>query len=286
MSGVALGSLVIALREVLEASLILAIILTTLSKTGRSDMRKYVVMGLAGSVTLGLATGYTVWYLYGSFPKKELFEAIASLTAAAVLTWVIYWMAKTGPQLAWNITRKVSLITSGIGLVVFTFIVTYREALETVLFLVPYMLSKPLDTVAGALAGGIMAVGIAYMIYIAGYRISLRRFFMLTSILLTFVASGILGYGIHELAEVMEEDGIYTGVLLEEAYNLGISEGSLLHNNGLVGSILAVMFGYSVSMEWIRLIIQLGYLAILIPLILRAYGYRIGVKQASQGHQG
>ncbi len=275
MPGEALGSMVITLREVLEASLILAIILTTLSKTGRTGMRKYVALGLAGSLALGLATGYTVWLLYGGFPEKELFEAIASLTAAGVLTWVIYWMAKTGPQLAWNISKRVSLITSGLGLIAFTFIITYREALETVLFLVPYMLSKPLDTAAGALAGGLLAVGIAYMIYVAGYRISLRRFFMMTSILLTFVASGILGYGMHELAEFMEEEGLYNGVLLEEAYNLGISEGSLLHHKGLVGSILAVMFGYSVSMEWVRLIAQLGYLAILIPLILRAYGYKV-----------
>lgn len=272
MAGEALGSMVITLREVLEAGLILAVILATLSKTGRGELRKYVALGLAGSLALGLATGYTVWLLYGGFPQKELFEGLASLLAAGVLTWVIYWMAKTGPQLAWDITRKVTLITSGTALAIFTFVITYREALETVLFLVPYMLSKPLETLAGALAGGLLAAGIAYAIYVAGYRISLRRFFMATSILLVFVASGILGYGIHELAEYVEEEGIYRGVLLEEAYSLGIPEGSIMHHKGLLGSILAVMFGYSVSMEWVRLLVQLGYLALMLPLILKAYG--------------
>ena len=270
-----IGSFVISLREALEAALIVSIIVAVLKKTGRLDLVKHAALGVAASIMLGLGTGAVVWLAYGGFPEKELFEAASSFLAVAVLTWVIYWMARAGPSISWEISRKTTLIATGAGMALFTFIIVYREALETVLLMTPYMLKNPTASATGFTAGLIVAVAISFMIYVAGYRVNLRKFFMMTSILLIFIASGILGYGIHEVLEYMEEEGIELGALGKEAYDLGISEDSILHHKGVLGSVLAVMFGYSVSMEWARLIVQGTYLIVALALVLKAYGVRL-----------
>jgi high-affinity iron transporter len=102
-------------------------------------------------------------------------------------------------------------------------------------------------------------------------RINLRNFFYLTSILLIFLAGGLAGYGVHELLEYYEKTGVRIGWLAEPAYSLNIPEDSPLHHKGIVGSIFAVMFGYSISPEWARIIIHLIYLTIMLPIITWIY---------------
>ncbi len=219
----------------------------------------------------GIASGYIILRVYGVFPHKELFEAVSSITAAVIITWVIYWMAREGPNIAWSISRRTALIGGGIGLLVFTLIVTYREVLETVVMLAPALVSDAGATTLGVLGGVGAASVIAILIYMAGYRMSLRKLFLYTSIMLVFVASGILGYGVHEAIEYMEESG-YEGFLTEKAYELDLGEDSILHPEGVLGSILAVLIGYSASMEWARLVIQVVYVVVMLQVILRAYG--------------
>jgi len=266
-----LGSYIIVLRETLEASLILAIILTVLSKTGRRDSYRYVGIGVIISIILGMISGILLWLIYNGFPEKELFEGISSIIAVSVLTSVIYWMAKAGPRITWSISSRVKMLSSGLAIVVFTMIIVYREVLETILLITPYITSSPHQALTGSVAGVISSIILSYLIYVAGYRINIRSFFLYTSILLVFIASGILGNGIHELAEWVSDEGIYNGFLITDAYNLGLSEDSILHNNGVIGSILAVLFGYSTSMEWIRLAVQALYILISVPIILKAY---------------
>jgi high-affinity iron transporter len=55
------------------------------------------------------------------------------------------------------------------------------------------------------------------------------------------------------------------------AFNLGISEGHILHHKGGIGAVFAVMFGYSIKMEWARLIAHLGFLFVFIPLTVLIY---------------
>jgi high-affinity iron transporter len=100
-------------------------------------------------------------------------------------------------------------------------------------------------------------------------KISLRRFFYFTSILLVLLAAGLIGYGIHELIEYTGPEA--WGWLGQSAYNLNIPEGNLFHHKGAVGSIFAVMFGYTVRAEWARGIIHVIYLAVVMPLVIWIY---------------
>lgn len=102
-------------------------------------------------------------------------------------------------------------------------------------------------------------------------KINLRKFFYFSSLLLILLAAGLLGYGLHELIEYQEEIGNEVGWLGESAYNLNIAKDSIWHNKGIVGSVFAVMFGYTVKAEWLRVIAHVVYLAIALPLIILIY---------------
>jgi len=150
-------------------------------------------------------------------------------------------------------------------------IVVFREGLETVLFLTPFATQNLGGTIAGLLLGLTSALILAYLIYGIGMKINLRKFFYYSSILLVFVAAGLAGYDTHELIEWAEEEGMHLGFIKEYAYNLEISKDSIFHHKGAIGSIFAVLFGYSVKVEWARIIVQFGYLIVGLYLVLKAY---------------
>lgn len=271
-----IGQYLIAFREVLEAALITAIILAYLARTGRDHLSRYVWIGVYLSVTASVILGSAIWLAYGSLDEanKVLFEGVAALIAVMVLTSMIYWMALKGSQIKEELEQKIGkVVKSGVvvAMISLAFIVVFREGLETVLFLTPFLVTDAAGTIAGLILGIFSGFVLAFVIFKVGMRIDLRRFFYFTSILLILLAAGLLGYGLHELAEYTELTGGDLGWWGQYAYALDISSDSIFHHKGAIGSIFAVMFGYSVKMEWIRVIAHVMYLAIVMPLVITVY---------------
>lgn len=272
-----LGSYLITFREVLEAALITAIILAYLSRTGRTALKNYVWYGVYAAVAVSLALGFTVWLVYGTVSKetKVLFEGVTALVAVGVLSSMIYWMATRGKVLREEIEQKLQTITfkGGVafGLALFSFIVVVREGIETVLFLTPFLLQNAPATLLGFGTGLVSSLLLSYAIFKVGMTINLHRFFYFTSILLILLAGGLTGYGVHELLDYSKLVGLDTGWMGNTAYTLNISGDSIWHHKGVVGSIFNVMLGYTAKAEWARLIVHLLYLAVALPLTLRAY---------------
>jgi high-affinity iron transporter len=269
-----LGQYLIAFREVLEAALIVSIVLTYLTRTGRSILSRFVWLGAVSATVTSIILGLSIWLVYGLLSKsvQALFEGVAALIALAVLSSMIHWMATKGRELRGDVERRVEAIATrgaALGLVSFSFIAVFREGLETVLFLTPFLVTDPLGTAAGLFLGVLTSLAFAYVVFVAGMKINIRRFFYFTSILLILLAGGLAGYGMHELVE-------YTGPaswgwLAQPAYDLNIPSDSPLHHKGIVGSIFAVMFGYTIKAEWIRVIVQLLYLAVALPSVTWIY---------------
>ncbi|HKZ87759.1 MAG TPA: FTR1 family protein [Candidatus Bathyarchaeia archaeon] len=277
-----LGQYLIAFREVLEAALIITIVMAYLARTGRKSLTRYVWRGVLSAAATSLILGFSVWLVYGTLQKsiQALFEGVAALVAVVVLSSMIYWMATRGKNLKQEVEQRVETIaTKGVvlGLGGFAFIAVFREGLETVLFLTPFLVTDTLATVAGLFLGIFTALALAYGIFRAGMKINLRRFFYFTSILLVLLAGGLAGYGVHELIE-------YTGaapwgLLGQSAYNLNIASDSLFHHKGIIGSVFAVMFGYTIKAEWARVMVHLMYVALVLPLIMRVYMKDRGIKR-------
>ncbi len=271
-----IGQFLLAFREALEAALITAIILAYLKRTGKNPLSKYVWYGAYVAVATSVVIGVLIWLLYGSLtgPTKALFEGVAALFAVSVLSSMIYWMATKGKKLRSELERRVKDITTRgatLALTSFSFIVIFREGFETVLFLTPFLLKDAAGTLAGASLGTGASLALAYVIFAFGMKINIRKFFYFTSLLLILLAGGLVGYGVHELAEYAEQTEINLGWLGEPAYVLNIPEDNPLHHKGAIGSIFAVMFGYTVKAEWARVIVHFAYLAITLPLVILAY---------------
>jgi high-affinity iron transporter len=275
-----LGQYLITFREVLEAALITSIVLAYLYRTGKKSLTKYIWYGVILATITSAILGISIWLTYGTLtkPTKALFEGVAALIAVAVLSSMIYWMATKGKKLKSEMEKKVeSIATRGatLGLVFFAFIAIFREGLETVLFLTPFLVTDAVGTIIGALLGILTALALAYGFFVLGKKINIRKFFYFTSILLVLLAGGLAGYGVHELIEYTGSEP--WGVLGQSAYNLNLASDNIFHHKGIVGSIFAVMFGFTINAEWARVIVHLSYLGIVLPIVLWLYQRRIEI---------
>jgi len=271
-----IGQFLLAFREALEAALIIAIILAYLARTKRNPLTRYAWYGVYLAVAASLVFGVSIWFMYGSLsgPTKALFEGVAAIIAVFVLSSMIYWMASKGKELRTEVEKRLEAITTQgatLALTSFSFIVVFREGLETVLFLTPFLLDDAIGTLIGAFLGIVASLALAYIVFVVGMKINIRKFFYFTSILLVLLAGGLAGYGVHELVEYSGKVGIELGWLGEHAYVLDIPGDSPFHHKGVVGSILAVMFGYTVNAEWARVIVHFAYLAVALPLVIWVY---------------
>ena len=271
-----IAQLLLVFRESLESIILVAIMLAYTRRTAYRQYEKYLWYGIIIALVVSAGLGVALLSIYGVLPPtfKPLFEGGASLIAVGVLSWMIFWMAKRGGEMKTEIAQKLDTITSTktpLALTLFAFIAVFREGLETVLFLSPYLGPDPLGTVIGLILGIIGALIIGVLIFSVGLQINLQRFFYYSSILLILVAGGLAGYGVHELFEFFELAGVSMGWIAEAAYILPIPSTSIFHHKGLIGSIFAVFLGYSVAPEWGRVFLHFGYILIVLPLIIRIY---------------
>ena len=268
------AQILISLREGFEAALLIVIVASYLRKIGRPKLIYYLVLGGLVGVLSSVLTGMVAYQTYAVVEEKALAEAVGAFIAVPILTSVIYWMAVKGRDIRRSVEERVRETVSrkgafGISLLGLVFV--YREGVETVLFILPLLFKEPVTSFIGIFIGVFGSVLISYGIFKIGVRMNIRVFFYFTSILLIFVASGILGYGVHEFFEYAEEAGWMFSPLSTYVYRIPIDPTNILHEKGLVGGILAVLFGYSSKMELGRLLAQGLYLVIGLSLIYKAY---------------
>lgn len=273
----AAGPFLITFRETLEAALIVTIIYAYLNKIGRSDLEKYLVFGVLASVIVSIISGVIVLQFYGGLTgvAAELFEGLAAITATMVLTHMIFWMAGNARKIKGDLEQKIHLNVTNeylIGISILAFVAVGREGLETVLFITALAIQNTFATAIGLVSGMAVVIFLAVLMLKQIYTLNIRAFFKYTSIILVIFAAGLLGLGIHELVEVAEVYKIDLGVLAQKPYDINPpDESNILHEKGLVGSILKSLVGYDGNPEWIRIIGYLGYWFVVGRLLMKTY---------------
>ena len=205
-----LPSLLVILREGMEAILVVAAVLAYLAKAGHKKKAPIVWGGvvLAFGLSIGLAFLFSyVTSLAGA--NQELLEGFAALFAVAMLIWVSNWMINKSSNKAWDeyIKKQTDAsLSSGslLGLAFISFLAVLREGAETILFYVPIVAAAgdKVHYVWIGLAVGLVALVVIYLlIQFAAVRIPLRPFFTITSLLMAFMAFTFTGSGIGELQE-------------------------------------------------------------------------------------
>ena len=199
-------SLVITLREGIEAALVVGILLTYLDKTGRIGLKRAVLWGLGAGI---VASALCAAAFSALGVEEERYEGWLMLAGALFVISMVVWMWRTARGLKRRIESQVESITSrtsgpvGLGLFGLTFLLILREGIETVLFLATVNLTTDaLLSFAGGLAGLAIATAFGVALVRGTVRIDLGRFFKVTEIVLIVLAAQLLIGGLHELGEL------------------------------------------------------------------------------------
>jgi len=199
-----LQSLVIALREGLEAFLIVGITLAYLRQTGRGTLVSAARWGIGVSVLTCFAAGWAL----GKAESQPLWEGLLALVAAVLVVSMVIYMLKAARFLKQRIHAKLAASAAKTGAAawfgVFAFVVLMitREGMETTLMLSSLATIGGSGTmIAGALAGIALAGVIAWAGARFGARIDLARFFQVTSVFLLLFALQLVLYTFHEFTE-------------------------------------------------------------------------------------
>ena len=280
-----LANFLIALREGVEAALIVGVVAAYLVKVGRRNLLPKVWFGVIIAAALPLSLGAIMtWGPYTlSFQAQEILGGTLSLVAVAMVTWMILWMSSNSRQFARKLREDTAAqLASGSewGVVWIAFIAVAREGIETALFVWATIKSSAENAIAapalGVVTGLVVAVIIGWLIYTGAARINLSIFFNITGLLLIFVAAGIVSYGIGDLQEASVIPGWGTHIYDIPAYLDG-SVYSWLTTSSWWWTLLEAMFNVNASPTHLQLIGWVLYIVIILPLFLVRSGM-VGAK--------
>ncbi len=270
-----LSTFLIALREGLEAALIVGILIAYVVKTNRKNLLTPIWTGVSLALAASFALGGFLTFTSAELSDRgeQFFAGTTSFLAVGLVTWMVFWMKRAARTLRDELHGKVdNALTAGpFALAAAAFFAVAREGLETSLFV--YTNFRTVDTTAGAkigLALGLaVAVVLGYLLYRRAIQINLSKFFTITGVALIIVAAGVLSYGIHEFQEL----GWIPG---ESSYAWDIS--SWMAKDSVAGTLLAGTIGFDVNTSWVQLALYVAYLGLILRLYLKPAAQKVLVK--------
>ena len=253
-----MAEFIIVFREVLEASLVVGIIYLLLEKTNQTIYLPKLWYGVVASIIASVAVGFLVIQAksaLGNDSTKALFEAVFLFITAFLIWYVIFWLSKNVSNkkvLEDQTLNAIELSSWGIFFVVFFAIL--REGFETAIFLISSFSITGVFSYLGFFLGALLAIMIGLLIVRQGRKVNLQKVFQYTTLLLVFLASGMIAYGTHEAEEYLvkseqiEETSIYRvwNILEPSAVQSGAATSyHPLHDKGTMGVFLKGFFGYN-----------------------------------------
>ncbi|MCD0483804.1 FTR1 family protein [Streptacidiphilus sp. ASG 303] len=210
------GNYLIGLREGLEASLVVCILIAYLVKTGRRDRLAPVWTGVAAAVLVSMAFGAVLQFGSSSltFEAQEALGGTLSVVAVGLVTWMVFWMRRTARHLKAELHGRLdaALAMGTFALVATAFLAVGREGLETSLFIWTAVQATDdgVRPLVGAVLGLLTAAVLGWLFYRGALRINLAKFFTWTGAMLVVVAAGVLAYGFHDLQEAGWLPGLHS----------------------------------------------------------------------------
>jgi len=267
-----LGAALVTTREGLEASLIVGIVLAYLAKTDNRQHFRTIWAGTAAAVLVSAVSGAALFFTVGELEGRaeKIFEGVATLSAVAVLTWMIFWMRKQAMGIKRELEARLQgaiAAGSAVGLASVVFFAVVREGWETALFLFAISESStPLSTGVGAVLGLVVSISLGVALYMGSRKLNLRQFFTATGILLIVFAAGLLAHGIHEFQEA--------GLLPLTVEHVWDTNGIVSEDSNL-GLFLKALFGYNGNPSLLEVVAWLSFLGVALGFFLRPlFGWR------------
>ena len=260
----------IGLREGLEATLVVVILVAYLVKSDRTSLLGRIWSGVAIAVGVSLAFGALL--TFGprglSFEAQEAIGGTLSIVAVGFVTWMVMWMARSARSLSGDLKGRVDKAAAAGGaasLVLVAMLAVGREGLETALFL--WAATAAADSTTGPLVGAALGIGTAvvlgYLFYRGAVKINLSKFFTWTGAILILVAAGVLAYGIHDL----QEAGLLPGL-----NSLAFDVSGAVPPGSFVGTLLKGTLNFSPATTWLQAVVWVIYVAVTMTLFFRQIG--------------
>jgi high-affinity iron transporter len=261
-----LANYLIGLREGLEATLVVVILVAYLVKSERRELLGRVWLGVAVAVGVSLAFGALL--TFGprgmTFTAQEALGGSLSILAVGFVTWMVMWMARSARSLSGDLKGAVdkAAAAGGLSLVVVAMLAVGREGLETALFL--WAATQAAGSTASSLVGGALglatAVLLGYLFYRGAVRIDLGRFFTWTGAILIVVAAGVLSYGVHDL----QEAGILPGL-----NSLAFDLRGVFTEDTWVGTLLKGTINLTPDTTWLQAVVWVVYVVLTMTVFFR-----------------
>jgi high-affinity iron transporter len=261
-----LGNALIGLREGLEASLVVSILVAFLVRTDRRrELPKvWIGVGVAIAVSIGVTLALTLTEQALTFEAQETFGGTLSIIAVAFVTWMIFWMRRAARSISSELRGGLekAIAMGPIAVVVMAALAVGREGLETAVFFFAAVQAAGNTTgpLIGFLIGIAVSVLLAYAIYRGAVTLNMAKFFTITGVLLIFVAAGILAYGVHDL----QEAGILPGL-----QTLAFDVSAAVPADSWYGTLLKGVFNFSPQTTVLEAVVWVLYVATVLTLFLK-----------------
>ncbi|MGW1888803.1 iron uptake transporter permease EfeU [Streptomyces sp. NPDC002004] len=265
------GNYLIGLREGLEASLVVCILIAYLVKTERKDALRPIWIGIGIAVVLALGFGFAL--TFGSqeltFQAQEGLGGSLSIIAVVLVTWMVFWMRRTARHLKSELQGRLdAALAMGTGALVATaFLAVGREGLETALFVWASVRASNDGThgpLIGVILGLLTAVVLGWLFYRGALRINLAKFFTWTGGMLVVVAAGVLAYGFHDLQEAG-----FIGGLADKAFDISAT----IAPDSWYGTLLKGVFNFQPDPTVVQVTVWALYLIPTLALFLSSVGF-------------
>jgi high-affinity iron transporter len=261
------ANFLIGLREGLEATLIVVLLMAYLAKSGRNHLlpKLWVGVGIAVAASVGLGALLSFGPRGLTFEAQEAIGGSLSVVAVGLVTWMVFWMARTARTLGSGLRSQVDLKSggSGWGLAIVGAVAVGREGLETALFLWAAAQSSGSSTtpLVGALLGLAAAVGLGALLHRGVLKVNLGKFFTWSGTALVVIAGGVLAYAIHDF----QEAGILPGL-----HSLAFDVSSAVPPSSWYGTLLKGTLNFSPATTWLEAAAWLLYVPPVMYFYLRS----------------
>ena len=258
------SNMLITFRETLEAALVISVMLAFLNRTRQQAYKRYVWWGVLAGIlaSFGFAFVFNVYLGGFSGRTEEIFEGLMMFLAAALLTFMIFWMMRQQQVVSGLEGRVAQEIEEShiFGLFLLALTAVLREGVETVIFLKAATFLTGGFHAWGALMGIGGALVIAALFFLEIRRVRIKQFFQITSLILIFFAAGLVAHGIHELQEAR-----LLPVLVKHLYDMNW----IINEKSILGEMLKSLFGYNGNPSLLEVVGYLGYLALALVSFLK-----------------
>lgn len=262
-----LANFLIGLREGLEASLVVGILVAYVCRSGLQDRLVAIWVGVAAAVAVSVAFGTALYFTARELADRAepRFAGSLGLVAVVFVTYMVFWMRRAARSMRADLEGKTAeaLRMGAFALAVTAFVAVAREGLETALFLwtnIQNNTGTGALPLIGALSGLIAAVVLEYLLYRSAVRINLAQFFRVTGALLIVVVAGVLSGSVGDLQE---------GGLLPGGHALAFNASSAVPEDSWYGVLLKGIFGFRADTTWLMLAVWIVYLLPVTIIFLR-----------------